>query len=149
MSQKVDGIIGSLSELESDIDSVNLSLAEMKKSLNSIAQREIDSLLEQTKKMANSEAESMISEAKSKAESESQKITQDVLSLSCLGVCHWPFNRPLGPGPSARMPLKPREVGRRSPRGANTLILGIYLSSIAWALEDPLVLFRRIRGAEF
>ncbi len=47
MSQKVDGIIGSLSELESDIDSVNLSLAEMKKSLNSIAQREIDSLLEQ------------------------------------------------------------------------------------------------------
>ena len=77
MSQKVDGIIGSLSELESDIDSENLSLAEMKKSLNSIAQREIDSLLEQTKKMANSEAESMISEAKSKAESESQKITQD------------------------------------------------------------------------
>ena len=77
MSQKVEGIISSLSELESDIDSVNLSLAEMKKSLNSIAQKEIDSLLEQTRKMANSEAESMISEAKSKAESESQKITQD------------------------------------------------------------------------
>ena len=77
MSQKIDGIINSLSQLESDIDSVNLSLAEMKKSLNSIAQKEIDSLLEQTKKMANSEAESMISEAKSKAESESQKITQD------------------------------------------------------------------------
>ena len=77
MSQKIDGIINSLSELESDIDSVNLNLAEMKKSLNSIAQKEIDSLLEQTKKMANSEAESMISEAKSKAESESQKITQD------------------------------------------------------------------------
>ena len=60
MSQKVDGIINSLSELESEIDAVNLSLAEMKKSLNSIAQKEIDSLLEQTKKMANSEAESMI-----------------------------------------------------------------------------------------
>ena len=30
MSQKVDGIIGSLSELESDIDSVNLSLAEFR-----------------------------------------------------------------------------------------------------------------------
>ena len=44
MSQKVDGIINSLSELESDIDSVNLSLADMKKSLNSIAQKEIDSL---------------------------------------------------------------------------------------------------------
>ena len=77
MSQKVDGIINSLSELESEIDSVNLNLADMKKSLNSIAQKEIDSLLEQTKKMATSEAESMISESKSKAEAESQKITQD------------------------------------------------------------------------
>ena len=77
MSQKVDGIINSLSELESDIDSVNLSLADMKKSLNSIAQREIDSLLEQTRKMANTEAESIISNSKSKAESESQKITKN------------------------------------------------------------------------
>ena len=50
MSQKVDGIINSLSELESEIDAVNLSLAEMKKSLNSIANKEIDSLLEQTRK---------------------------------------------------------------------------------------------------
>jgi V/A-type H+-transporting ATPase subunit G/H len=79
MSQttKVDGIINSLSELESEIDSVNLSLADMKKSLNSIAQREINSLLEQTRKMANSEAESIVSDSKSKAESESQKITKN------------------------------------------------------------------------
>ena len=79
MSQttKVDVIIKSLSELESEIDSVNLSLADMKKSLNSIAQREIDSLLEQTRKMANSEAESLVSDSKSKAESESEKIAQD------------------------------------------------------------------------
>jgi len=77
MSQKVDGIIKSLSELESEIDSVNLSLADMKKVLNSTVQREIDSLLEQTRKMANSEAESLISDSKSKAESESQKITKD------------------------------------------------------------------------
>lgn len=77
MSQKVDGIIKSLSELESQIDSVNLSLADMKKTLNSTVQREIDSLLEQTRKMANSEAESLISDSKSKAESESQKITQE------------------------------------------------------------------------
>ena len=79
MSQttKVDVIIKSLSELESEIDSVNLSLADMKKSLNSIAQREIDSLLEQTRKMANTEAESIISNSKSKAESESQKITKN------------------------------------------------------------------------
>jgi len=79
MSQttKVDEIINSLSELESEIDSVNLNLADMKKSLNSIAQREIDSLLEQTRKMATSEAESIISDSKSKSELESQKITQN------------------------------------------------------------------------
>ena len=77
MSQKVDGIIKSLSELESQIDSVNLSLADMKKALNSTVHREIDSLLEQTRKMANSEAESLIADSKSKAESESQKINQD------------------------------------------------------------------------
>jgi vacuolar-type H+-ATPase subunit H len=79
MSQttKVDEIINSLSELESEIDSVNLSLADMKKSLNSIAQREINSLLEQTQKMATSEAESIISDSKSEAESESEKITQN------------------------------------------------------------------------
>jgi len=79
MSQttNVDGIINSLSELESQIDSVNLSLADMKKSLNSIAQREIDSLLEQTRKMATSEAESIISDSKSKADSESQKIIKN------------------------------------------------------------------------
>ena len=79
MSQttKVDEIINSLSELESEIDSVNLSLADMKKSLNSIAQKEINSLLEQTRKMANTEAESIISDSKSKAESESQKITKN------------------------------------------------------------------------
>ncbi len=79
MSQttKVDGIINSLSELESEIDSVNLSLVDMKKSLNSIAQREIDSLLEKTRKMATSEAESIISDSKSSAESQSQKIVQN------------------------------------------------------------------------
>ena len=79
MSQttKVGGIINSLSELESEINSVNLSLVDMKKSLNSIAQREIDSLLEQTQKMATSEAESIISDSKSSAESESQKIIQN------------------------------------------------------------------------
>ena len=79
MSQttKVDGIINSLSELESEIDSVNISLADMKKSLTSLVQREINSLLEQTRKMATSEAESIISDSKSNAEAESQKITKN------------------------------------------------------------------------
>ena len=39
MSQKVDGIINSLSELESEIDSVNLNLADMKKSLKTVSQK--------------------------------------------------------------------------------------------------------------
>ena len=78
MSQttKVDVIIKSLSELESEIDSVNLSLADMKKSLNSIAQREIDSLLEQTRKMANSEAESLVSDSKKIAQDGESKISE-------------------------------------------------------------------------
>ncbi len=54
-----------------------LNQNESKSRWNNQFNKEIDSLLEQTRKMATSEAESMISESKSKAESESQKITQD------------------------------------------------------------------------
>ena len=45
----VDGIIKALSNLESDIDSLNLKLEDMKKQLNSKAQKEIDSLMIKTK----------------------------------------------------------------------------------------------------
>ena len=71
---KVDTIIKALSDLESDIDSQNEKLADMKKQLNQRAQKEIDQLHEQVSQMATKEAEAMISEAREKAQSESQRI---------------------------------------------------------------------------
>ena len=73
---KVDGIIKALSGLESDIDSLNLKLDDMKKQLNSKSQKEIYNLMERTKEIATKEAESIISDSESKAKSESKKIHQ-------------------------------------------------------------------------
>jgi V/A-type H+-transporting ATPase subunit G/H len=73
---RVDGIIKALSGLESDIDSLNLKLNDMKKQLNSKTQKEIENLMEKTKEIATKEAESIITESKSNAEAESQKILQ-------------------------------------------------------------------------
>ena len=73
---RVDGIIKALSGLESDIDSLNLKLDDMKKQLNSRTQKEIDTLLIKTTEIATKEAESIISESKSKAQAESEKIHQ-------------------------------------------------------------------------
>ncbi len=70
----VEKIIKALSSLESDIDSLNENLADMKKQLNQKAQKEIDQLREQVTQMATKEAEAIISEAKEKATSESQRI---------------------------------------------------------------------------
>ena len=72
---KVDGIIKALSGLESDIDSLNQNLAEMKKELNQKAQHEIDRLKEQVVQMATKEAESIISQAREKAQAEGQRIS--------------------------------------------------------------------------
>ena len=74
---KVDGIIKTLSNLEANIDSLNEKLADMKKHLNSTAQKEIDQLMEKVKIMATKEAEHIILESKTKAESESVKILQE------------------------------------------------------------------------
>jgi V/A-type H+/Na+-transporting ATPase subunit G/H len=71
---RVDTIIKALSTLESDIDSQNEKLADMKKQLNQRAQREIDQLHEKVTQMATKEAEVMIAEARDKAKSESQRI---------------------------------------------------------------------------
>ena len=71
----VDKIIKALSGLESDIDSLNEKLADMKKQLNQKAQKEIDQLLEQVIQMATKEAEDIISETRDKAKSESQRIS--------------------------------------------------------------------------
>ena len=74
--ERVDGIIKALSGLESDIDSLNLKLNDMKKQLNSKTQKEIENLMEKTKEIATKEAESIITESKSNAEAESQKNLQ-------------------------------------------------------------------------
>lgn len=70
----VDKIIKALSSLESDIDSLNGNLADMKKQLNQKTQREIEQLREKVIQIATKEAEGIISEAKEKATSESQRI---------------------------------------------------------------------------
>jgi len=71
---KVDTIIKALSELESDIDSQNEKLADMKKLLNQRAQKEMDQLHETITQIATKEAEVIIAEAREKANSESQRI---------------------------------------------------------------------------
>jgi V/A-type H+-transporting ATPase subunit G/H len=74
---KVSKIIKSLADLENDIDSLNVKVAEIKKSLNSQTLKEIDSLKEQVTQMAIKEAESIIAETKSKAQAQSKKIASD------------------------------------------------------------------------
>jgi V/A-type H+-transporting ATPase subunit G/H len=74
---KVSRIIKSLSELENDIDSLNIKIAEMKKSLNSKSLKEIDSLKAKVTQMAIKEAESMIVETKARAEQQAKKIASD------------------------------------------------------------------------
>jgi V/A-type H+/Na+-transporting ATPase subunit G/H len=70
----VEKIIKALSGLESDIDSLNENLADMKKQLYQKAQKEIDQLKEQVIQMATKEAEKIISDAREKAKSEAQRI---------------------------------------------------------------------------
>jgi V/A-type H+/Na+-transporting ATPase subunit G/H len=74
---KVSKIIKSLAELEDDLDSLNIKVADMKKSLSTRAQKEIDSLREKVTQMAMQEAEAMISETRARAESQAKKIAAD------------------------------------------------------------------------
>ena len=74
---KVSKIIKSLAELENDLDSLNSKVSDMKKSLNSKAQKEIEALRENTTNMAMKEAETLISETKAKAEQQAKKIAED------------------------------------------------------------------------
>jgi len=74
---KVDDIIKALSGLESNIDSLNEKIADMKNQLNQKALKEIDKLREQVTEMATKEAESIIAQSREKAKSESQKIATE------------------------------------------------------------------------
>jgi len=71
---KVDDIIKALSGLESNIDSLNEKLVDMKNQLNQKALKEINKLREHVTEMATKEAESIIAQSREKAKSESQKI---------------------------------------------------------------------------
>ena len=74
---KVDGIISALSELETNIDSLDEKLAYMKKELNQKATKEIDKFKEQVIQMATKEAATIIANARDKAKLESQKIVTE------------------------------------------------------------------------
>ena len=74
---KVTGIIQSLSGLEDDLDSLNSTVADMKKQLSVKTQNEIDKLLEKTREMATKEAEITINASKDKANAESTRIAQE------------------------------------------------------------------------
>ena len=71
---KVDTIIKALSGLETEIESLNEQLVDMKKQLNQMAQKEIDRLKDKITEMATEEAEVIISEAREKAKEEGQRI---------------------------------------------------------------------------
>ncbi|MFN3653950.1 MAG: hypothetical protein ACK4TO_01305 [Candidatus Nitrosotenuis sp.] len=74
---RVSKIIKSLAELENDLDSLNTKVADMKKALNSKAQKELDSLKEKVTQMAIKESEAVIAETRSKAEQQAKKIASD------------------------------------------------------------------------
>lgn len=74
---KVTGIIQSLSGLEDDLDSLNSTVADMKKQLSVKTQNEIDKLFEKTREMATKEAEIIINASKDKANAESSRIAQE------------------------------------------------------------------------
>lgn len=74
---KVSGIIKSLSDLEDDLDSLNTTVADMKKNLNIEAENEIDKLMERIHQMATKEAEAIINQAKEKANVESANISKE------------------------------------------------------------------------
>lgn len=74
---KVTGIIQSLNKLEEDIDSLNATVADMKKQLSVKTQNEIDRLMEKTRETATKEAESIINASKEKASADAAKISQD------------------------------------------------------------------------
>lgn len=74
---RVGGIIKSLSELEDDLDALNSKAADMRKSLSTRAQSEIDRLLVEVRKMATAEAETIIDDARAAAKLQAKKIAQD------------------------------------------------------------------------
>ncbi|MEO9363274.1 MAG: hypothetical protein ABI348_05170 [Nitrososphaera sp.] len=73
----VESIVGALAELESDIDSMNARVDEMKKRLLAHSNEEVDKLKQQIISMANEEAKRIVEAARAEAESESAQIMKE------------------------------------------------------------------------
>lgn len=72
----VEGIVGALSELETDIDSLYSRVDEMKKRIMAHSNEEIDKLKQQIIVLANEEARRIVEKAKAEADAESADITK-------------------------------------------------------------------------
>lgn len=74
---RVGGIIAALSSLEDDIDTLNTTLADMKRQMSIRVQKETDKLYEKTREMATAEAEGIIGDARAKADAEAARISEE------------------------------------------------------------------------
>ncbi len=74
---KVSSIMVALRDLENDMDSLNSTVADMKRQMTIQVQKETDELYEKTREMANKQAEKIIEEARAKAKDQAAKITQE------------------------------------------------------------------------
>ena len=72
---KVGTMVKALSGLEDDIDSLDVSVADMKRQMLIRTQKEIDTLFEKTREMATAEAEDIINTARANAEASAKEIT--------------------------------------------------------------------------
>jgi F0F1-type ATP synthase membrane subunit b/b' len=72
----VESIVGALSELETDIDSLYSRVDEMKKRIMAHSNEEIEKLKQQIILLANEEAKKIVDKAKTEADAESADITK-------------------------------------------------------------------------
>lgn len=77
---KVGKIIAALGELEDDLDSLNSTVADMKRQMSIRVQNETDALYEKAREIATAEAEEIISAAREKATAEASRISDDASS---------------------------------------------------------------------
>ena len=77
METKVVGILGALSKLEENLDLLELSVSDMKKSITSKTNSEIESVANKVRQSASAKAEQIVTDAKNKAQQESDSISKE------------------------------------------------------------------------
>lgn len=77
---KVGKIITALGELEDDLDSLNSTVADMKRQMSIRVQNETDALYQKAREIATAEAEEIISAAREKATAEASRISDEASS---------------------------------------------------------------------